>query len=72
MYRKYSEFKNTIFSTFKLNMNEKIINAKVRNYPSAIESSLFHDNVDKKLYNNIIDAVHENMDKVYKYFELRK
>ena len=72
MYRKYSEFKNTIFSTFKLNMNEKIINAKVRNYPSAIESSLFYDNVDKKLYDNIIGAVHENMDKAYKYFELRK
>lgn len=72
MYRKYSEFKNTIFSTFKLNMNEKIINAKVRNYPSAIEASLFQDNVDKKLYDNIIDAVHENMDKVYNYFDLRK
>ena len=49
-------------------MNEKIINAKVRNYPSAIESSLFYDNVDKKLYDNIIDAVHENMDKYY-FFE---
>ena len=72
MYRKYSEFKNTIFSTFKLNMNESIINAKVRNYPSAIEASLFSDNVSKKLYDNLIDAVHENMDKAYKYFELRK
>ena len=72
MYRKYSEFKNTIFSTFKLNMNENIISARVRNYPSAIERSLFKDNVTKKLYDNLIDAVHENMDKAYKYFDLRK
>ena len=53
-------------------MNENIISAKVRNYPSAIEESLFKDNVTKKLYDNLIDAVHENMDKAYKYFKLIK
>ena len=72
LFGKYQEFKNTITSTFKGNIEVLTQTAKIRNHNSSIEASLFADNIDVNVYNNLITTVSKNMDKIFKYYNLKK
>ena len=69
---KYSEFKNTISSTFAGNVDMLTTLAKLKHYRSSLEASLFSDNVSPKVYNNLIDTINANLNVIYKYFDLKK
>ncbi len=69
---KYSEFKNTISSTFAGNVDMLTTLAKLKHYRSSLEASLFSDNVSPKVYNNLIDTINDNLNVIYKYFDLKK
>ena len=53
-------------------MKELSTMAKISNYGSAIERSLFADDVSVKIYNNLIDSVHSNIGYIYDYYKLKK
>ena len=53
MYNTYANFKNTITKTYLGDIDSNIALAKVKKYNSAIEASLFSDNVDLTIYNNL-------------------
>ena len=72
MYDTYSKFKNTITKTYTGDMDASISLAKLRNFNSAREASLFSDNVDTSIYDNLINTVSNNLDVIYKYFDLKK
>lgn len=72
LYRVYSNFKNTICSTIKGNIEANTSIAKIRGYNSAIEASLFSDNIDVSVYNNLIDTVSNNLSSLFKYYDLKK
>ena len=72
IYRVYSNFKNTICSTIKGNIEANISIAKIRGYNSSIEASLFSDNIDVSVYNNLIDTVSNNLSSLFKYYDLKK
>ena len=72
LYRVYSNFKNTICSTIKGNIEANISIAKIRGYNSSIEASLFSDNIDVSVYNNLIDTVSNNLSSLFKYYDLKK
>lgn len=46
--------------------------AQARKYGSAMEASLDATNVPTSVYTNLIEAVHKNLDKMYRYVDLRK
>ena len=69
---KYSLFKNTVASCFSSNVETDITTAKIRGYESAIKESLYSDNVDISVYNNLINTVNNNLDVLYKYYDLKK
>ena len=72
MYKTYSEYKNTITSTYNGDIDTNIALAKIRNYGSAREASLFSDNVGTDIYDNLIDTVNKNLNVLYKYYDLKK
>ncbi|WP_186446139.1 oligoendopeptidase F [Paenibacillus cremeus] len=72
MYATYAKQKNTIASTLAANVTNNIFYSKVRKYPSALEMSLFGDNIKKEVYTNLIDAVHESLPLMHRYMELRR
>lgn len=72
MYDKYAEFKNTIAATYIGDIDTNIALAKIRNYPSAREASLFDDNVDTKIYDNLITTVSNNLEPLFEYYNLKK
>lgn len=72
MYNTYANFKNTITKTYLGDIDSNIALAKVKKYNSAIEASLFSDNVDLTIYNNLIKTVKNNLNVLYKYYDLKK
>jgi oligoendopeptidase F len=72
VYDTYSKQKNTIAATLGANINKDIFYAKARHYPSALEMSLFGDNIKPEVYTNLIDTIHESLPLLHRYFSLRK
>ncbi|MFH5185500.1 oligoendopeptidase F [Paenibacillus sp. TAB 01] len=72
MYATYGKNKNTIGATLAANITKNIFYSKVRKYPSTLEMSLYGDNIDKEVYTNLIDAIHQSLPLMHRYMTLRK
>ncbi|NLW23043.1 MAG: oligoendopeptidase F [Tissierellia bacterium] len=72
LYHTYNNFKNTYAQILSGNIKKNIFNARVRNYKSSIEASLDKNNIPLYVYDNLIQSVHDNLDSMYKYMEIRK
>ena len=68
----YGNYKNTLASTFSGNVELLTSMAKIKKFDSSLEASLYPDNIDVSVYNNLIDTINKHMDVVYKYFDLKK
>src|SRR4030095_9216249 len=49
-----------------------VFRARARNFPSALEASLFKDDVPVAVYDGLIKAVHEGIPALLRYFQLRR
>ncbi len=72
LYHGYGKFKNTLAGILSSQVKSLQFYADARKYDSALDASLDVTNVPTSVYTNLIEAVHRNMDKMYRYVELRK
>ncbi|MEZ3464210.1 MAG: oligoendopeptidase F [Lachnospiraceae bacterium] len=72
LYKTYAEHKNTSAAILSAQMKQLNFFSKMRRYDSPLEAALDANNVAPQVYRNLIDAVHENMNAMYKYVRLRK
>ncbi|ENY8863914.1 oligoendopeptidase F [Clostridioides difficile] len=68
----YNDNINTIAGLITGQVKKNIFYSQERGYESSLEMYLEADNVDEKVYNNLIRTVNSNMDSLYKYIDLRK
>ena len=72
MYNYFKGLKNTISACLKGNIKENFFLSKVKKYSSPLEASMYSDNIDISVYKNLIDTIHDNMNLMYDYMDLRK
>ena len=72
LYHTYGSYKNTVSAVLSAQVKQLQFFAQARKYGSSLEASLDETNVPVSVYTNLIDAVHKNLDKMYRYVELRK
>ena len=72
LFNTYSKYQNTIANTFKYNIETNSKIAKIRGYNSSIEASLYGDNINIEVYDNLIKTVRDNLDTLYDYYDLKK
>lgn len=72
MYKKYSEFINTITELYISNVKSKATIAKLRKYNSSLEEAVEHDDASLKVYDSLIEAVNENISVNYDFIKLKK
>ena len=72
LYKTYKQFKESFASTLYGNVKEDVVSAKIRGYSSAMEESLYHNELNMSVYNNLVDTINKHMDVVYKYYDLKK
>ncbi|MCF7833314.1 MAG: oligoendopeptidase F [Candidatus Marinimicrobia bacterium] len=72
MYGTFDKFKNTSAATYRGSVKKDIFYATARGYDSCIEMALDGDNVPVEVYDNLIATVHEYMEPLHRYMNLRK
>lgn len=72
LYGSYQKLINTLGASLNASVKKDIFYAKARNYPSALVASLDGDNISPDVYNRLIEAVHNNLEPMYQYMQIRK
>ena len=72
LYGSFGKFKNTAAAILNAQNKQLKFFAEARKYNTAFEASLDRTNVPTSVYLNLIEAVHQNMDKMHRYVRLRK
>ncbi len=72
LYKGFGSFRNTAAAILNAQNKKLKFFADARRYNSTLEASLSRTNVPTSVYENLIEAVHKNMDKMHRYVRLRK
>ena len=72
LYQTYADHKNVAAGLLNAQNKQLKFFAEARKYPNAFEASLDRTQVPTSVYLNLIEAVHQNLDKMHRYVSLRK
>lgn len=72
LYDTYKGYENTYTAILSGHLKTLAFNANARRYENTLEAALDSTEVPQSVYHSLIDAVHANMDKMYRYVKLRK
>jgi len=72
LYDAYGSLVNTLSATYGSSVKKDVFHARARNFASALESSLFADNVPVSVYDTLIETVHRHLPAMHRYVALRK
>jgi len=71
-YAEFSAHRYTLASALSSSVKADVFLSKARNYSSALEASLFIDNVPVSVYENLISAVRSRLPVLHRYYGLRQ
>ena len=71
-YHHFNAHKNTIASLYAGQVKQDVVHARIRGYPSARAAALFPDNVEEKVYDNLVDTIGKNLAPLHRYYSLRR
>lgn len=72
LYSRFGEFRNTSAAILTSQVKNLQFFSSSRKYASSLESALAENEIPVEVYNNLIDAAHQNFPAFYKYVDLRK
>ena len=68
----FTAHKNTLASLYGGSVQLDVYRARVRNFASSRASHLFADDVPESVYDNLVQAVHDNLPALHRYYAVRK
>ena len=71
MYSKYKEFINTIAELYITKVKEDTIVSRLRKYNSSLEKAVEDDDATIKVFNSLLDAIHQKIDVNHKFIKLK-
>lgn len=71
-YKAYRNSINTIAATYSASVKKDCTLSALRGYKSALQRALYADDIDKKVYNNLIKSVKKGTPALHKYVKYRK
>ncbi|HEV2842123.1 MAG TPA: oligoendopeptidase F [Chthoniobacterales bacterium] len=71
-YEEFQDHQFTLASSLAYSVKADVFRARARNYPSALEASLFGDDIPVAVYDGLISAVRKNLTPLFRYYELRR
>ena len=72
LFKNYQKYIHTIANTFRFHVETASKLAKLKHYESSLAASLFQENIDIKVYDNLIKTVRKNLSTLYDYYNLKK
>lgn len=71
-YSAYIGLLNTITANYYGNVKKDVFLSRVYKFPSCLDHALFSEDVDRKVYENLLESVNENCSVMHRYFADRK
>ncbi|MBQ3235613.1 MAG: oligoendopeptidase F [Clostridia bacterium] len=71
-YKAYEKVLNTITALYKGNVDKDVFLSRVRKFPSSLAKALHSEEVDVKVYKNLISSVHKALPLLHRYIADRK
>ena len=71
-YGRFDAHKTTLASLYAGQVKQDAIHARIRGHSSARAMALFPDNVDEKVYDNLIETVNKNLAPLHRYYGIRR
>jgi len=71
-YEEFQDHQFTLASSLAYSVKADVFRARARDYPSALEASLFRDDVPVAVYDGLISAVRKNFAPLFRYYDLRR
>lgn len=71
LYATYDQHKHTIARLYEGQVKQDKFSCTARGYESCRQKALFPDNVPMSVYDNLIEAVHEALPSLHRYYALR-
>jgi len=71
----YAEFQDhqfTLATALAYSVKADVFRARARNYPAALEASLFKDDIPVAVYDALIASVRQNLAPLFRYYGLRR
>ncbi|RMD78155.1 MAG: oligoendopeptidase F, partial [Lentisphaerae bacterium] len=72
LFGSYRDFRNTFAALLGGHVRKQIFLSRARKFPSALAASLHPDNIPQRVYETLIEVVHENLPVLQQYLELRR
>ena len=71
-YVEFQDHQFTLAAALSYSVKADVFRARARNYPSALEASLFKDDIPVEVYDGLIASVRQNLAPLFRYYELRR
>ncbi len=71
LYKIYKDHQFTLANVYETSIRQDIFSSTVRGYKSTRQRKLYSDNVDEKVYDNLIEEVHKGLPILHRYYKLR-
>ncbi len=72
LFKKYREYQNSISTLYLSNVKVDNITSDLRGFNSSLESSLYRDNIDIKVYKELIESINNNVDVLQDYINVKR
>ncbi len=71
-YKAYIGLANTLTATYVGNIDKDVFLTRARKYNSCLERALFAEDVDVRVYQNLLASVHKNLPLLHRYYRDKK
>ena len=71
-YEEFQDHQYTLASSLAYSIKADVFRARARNYSSALEASLFSDDIPVAVYDGLITSVRAHLVPLFRYYELRR
>ena len=71
-FEELSDVRNTVGTSLKNQVKKDVKTAKVRHYDTAREAALDGPNIPVEVYDNLVDTVDDNLDKLHHHVDLKR
>lgn len=72
LFSSYKDYKNTLATCLSTSITNDVLYSRAKKFNSSLESNLFGNNIDKSVYTNAIEVMHDNFNKIHRYIDLKK
>lgn len=72
LFSSYKDYKNTLATCLSTSITNDVLYSRAKKFNSSLESNLFGNNINKSVYTNAIEVMHDNFDKIHRYIDLKK